>query len=245
MPQPSASNPSWPRRGIAGLLVAAGSCLVAAWSAPAGGQQPGPPGQLKSLTKDEQIGQVVEIGPGVLQLRLPKGGNLWQAVPAPDAKIEVTGRASREMLQPKQFVTCTVSLDELGKVTEPALQVAFTDGGAPGVMAGGLGVAEAGAKRLAGRRPAGSYLVCGTIKRVEGDVVTVLAGREKFDIPVPPEADLVVRSGNVGLAAPGDEVEVEGRYYQQGQLIVTALKITLANQLAPPPPKNKPRRPAP
>ncbi|NBW97752.1 MAG: hypothetical protein EBR28_13755 [Planctomycetia bacterium] len=221
--------------------------LVAAWgsNAPAWGQPPQPPGQLKPLDKEEQIGQLVEVGPGLLQLRLPKGGTLWQAALAPNAKVEVTGKASRDLLQPKQFVNCAVTLDEFGKVTEPALQVSFTDGGAPGVMAGGLGIADEKAKRFSGRRPAGSYLVAGTIKLVDGDVVTVVAGREKFEISVPPEAELLVRSTNVGLAAPGDEVEVEGQYYQKGRLLVTSLKIKLANPVAPPPPKNKPRRPAP
>ena len=202
-----------------------------------------PPGPLKSLEKDDQHGQVIEVGPGMLRLRLPHGGNEWQAMPAPNAKIEVTGKASREMLQPKQFVNIAITLDEFGKVTEPALQVAFTDGGTPGVMAGGLGIADAGAKRFSGKRPAGTYLLAGTIKDVEGDVVTIIAGREKFDVTVPAEAELVVRSANVSLAAPGDQVEAEGQYYQLGKLLVTSLKITLANPVMPPPPKNKARRP--
>ncbi len=202
-----------------------------------------PPGPLKSLEKEDQNGQVIEVGPGMLRLRLPSGGNEWQAMPAPNAKIEVTGKASREMLQPKQFVNVAITLDEFGKVTEPALQVAFTDGGTPGVMAGGLGIADAGAKRFSGKRPAGTYLLAGTIKDVEGDVVTIIAGREKFDVTVPAEAELVVRSANVSLAAPGDHVEAEGQYYQRGKLLVTSLKITLANPVMPPPPKNKARRP--
>jgi hypothetical protein len=202
-----------------------------------------PPGPLKSLEKDDQHGQVIEVGPGMLRLRLPHGGNEWQAMPAPNAKIEVTGKASREMLQAKQFVNIAITLDEFGKVTEPALQVAFTDGGTPGVMAGGLGIADAGAKRFSGKRPAGTYLLAGTIKDVEGDVVTIIAGREKFDVTVPAEAELVVRSANVSLAAPGDQVEAEGQYYQLGKLLVTSLKITLANPVMPPPPKNKARRP--
>jgi hypothetical protein len=202
-----------------------------------------PPGPLKSLEKEDQNGQVIEVGPGMLKLRLPSGGNEWQAMPAPNAKIEVTGKASRDMLQPKQFVNIAITLDEFGKVTEPALQVAFTDGGAPGVMAGGLGIADAGAKRFSGKRPAGAYLLAGTIKEVEGDVVTIIAGREKFDVTVPAEAELVVRSANVSLAAPGDHVEAEGQYYQRGKLLVTSLKITLANPVMPPPSKNKARRP--
>lgn len=226
------------RSGRTAIAIALGLGIAAGpWAL---GQPPGP---LKPLEKENQVGQVVEVGPGMLQLRLPTGGNLWQAMPAPNATIEVTGKASREMLQPKQFVNCAVTLDEFGKVTEPAMQLAFTDGGPPGVMAGGVGITDPSSKRVVGKRPAGSYLVAGTIKQVEGDMVTVMAGRERFEITVPPEADLVVRSTNVALARPGDHVEVEGQYYRQGQLLVSSLKISLANPLAPPPPKNKARRP--
>ena len=227
-----------PRRVVAAAVVLS---LTVFTGARVRGQPPGGPGQLKALDKEEQVGQLVEVGPGVLQLRLPTGGTLWQALPAPNATIEVTGKASREMLQPKQFVNCAVTLDEFGKVTEPALQVAFTDGRAPGVVAGGLGIADEKAKRFAGKRPAGSYLIAGTVKQVEGDVVTVIAGREKFEITVPPEAELVVRSANIGIASPGDRVEVEGRYYRRGQLLVSSLKVTLTNPVVPPP-KNKARR---
>lgn len=240
--------PSMPPPGcLAGtrrmVAVALGITLSLTTAAGIHGQPPGAQGQPKSLEKNEQVGQLVEVGPGMLQLRLPAGGNLWQALPAPNAKIEITGKASRELLQPKQFVNCVVTLDEFGKVTEPALQVAFTDGGTPGVMAGGLGIADEKAKRFAGKRPAGSYLVAGSIKQVEGDVVTVIAGREKFEITVPPEAELLVRSTNVGLASPGDHVEVEGKYYHKGQLLVSSLKITLTNPVNPPPSKSKARRP--
>ena len=202
-----------------------------------------PPGQkLQPLPKEEGMGQIAEIGPGVLQLRLPAGGNLWQAMPAPNAQIEVTGEAAREMLQPKQFVSCAVALDEFGKVTEPAGRVLFSDGGVPGVVAGGLGLAEPGAKRIANKRPAGSYTINGPIKQVEGDVITVQIGDERFNITVPQDAELVVKSTNVGIASRGDAVEVEGNFYQRGQLLVTSLKVTLANPVMPPPPKNKAAR---
>ena len=232
-----------PRRspGVCRAVVIAMVLAIGATAArPAAAQ---PPGQLKSLDKEQQVGQVVEVGPGILKLRLPMGGELWNAMPAPNAKIEVTGKASREMLQPKQFISCAVSLDEFGKVTEPVLQVSFTDGGTPGVMAGGLGIAEPGAKRFSGKRPAGTYTVAGTIKLVQGDVVTVIAGREKFDLTVPAEAELLVRSTNVGLASRGDVCEAEGQYYQPPQLLVSSLKITLANPVSPPQLKNKARRP--
>jgi len=216
--------------------------LVGLPSATVQGQPPAA-GQLQSLDEADKKGALVATGPGPLQLRLPHGGNLWYAIPAPTAKIEVTGKASREMLQPKQFVSCVVTLDEFGKVTEPAARVMVTDGGTPGVVAGGLGLAEPGAKRVSGKRPAGSYTIFGTIKQVEGDIVTVQVGRERFDITVPADAELVVLSSNVAIATPGDHIEVEGQFYQRGQLMLSSLKVTLTNPLSPPPPKNKSRRP--
>jgi len=230
-----------PRRWLAAVLV-----LLVASARPDTLAAQAPPGpKAQPLKKEESVGQIADIGPGMLQLRLPAGGNLWQAMPAPNAKIEVTGKASREMLQPKQFISCAVTLDELGKVTEPAMKVLFFDSGTPGVIAGGLGLAEPGAKRVANRRPAGSYTINGPIKQVEGDIVTIQIGKERFDITVPPEADLAVNSSNVSIASRGDMVEAEGSFYQRGQLLVSSLKITLANPLTPPPPKNKAlRKPA-
>ncbi|MFM8434677.1 MAG: hypothetical protein ACKOBP_04930 [Planctomycetia bacterium] len=236
----SLSLPGCTRGARRVVVIAMVLALGFAAGRPALGQ---PPGKLTALDEEEKQGQVVKVGPGILELRLPTGGELWQAMPGPNAKIEVTGKATREMLQAKQFVNCAISLDEFGKLTGPALQVAFTDGGTPGVMAGGLGIAEPGAKRFAGKRPAGSYMLAGTIKQVEGDVVTIIAGREKFDVTVPAEAELLVRSTNVGLAAPGDHVEVEGQYYQRGKVLLSELKIALTKPVEPPPPKNKARRP--
>lgn len=236
----SLSPPGCTRSGRLLVALVPTLALAAASSLSARGQ---PPGQLKPLDKEQQVGHVVEVGPGILKLRLPMGGEVWNALPAPNARIEVIGKASREMLQPKQFINCVVSLDELGKVTAPVLQLSFTDAGTPGVMAGGIGIAEPGAKRVAGKRPAGTYTVAGTIKHVEGDVVTVVAGRDRFDLPVPAEAELLVRTTNVGLASRGDVCEVEGQYYQAPQLLLSSLKITLANPVTPPRSKSKTGRP--
>ena len=201
--------------------------------------QGGPP-KMTTLAKEHGKGMVAKVGPGMLMLKLQN--MLWAAMPAPGAMIEVTGTASREMLQPKQFVNCNVTLDDLGKPAGPAEMVVFTDGGAPGVMAAGVGDSTGMDQQRRGPRPAGSYTVSGPIQAVNGDTVMVTVGRERFEIDVPEETQLVVRSQNVTLASEGDEVEVEGKYFQPGQLMVTSLKITVAKPLAPPPPKG--RRPA-
>lgn len=235
------------RTGTDGVRAAAVIVALACvpWISEAAAQQrPGGP-QPQRLAPDEGKGTVEAIGPGMLRLKL-KGGNSWLVVPAPNAQITVEGKAAREMLQPGQFVSCAVSLDEFGKAAEPVAQVVFPGGGAPGVVAGGLGIAEPGAKRAAGKRAAGLYLVSGTIKHVEDEAVTVQVGRERFELRVPADASLLVKTTNVTLATAGDEVEVEGLYRQPGELQATLLAIKLSKPVMPPPGKQRPgRRPGP
>jgi len=225
-------------------VLAAGLTVAAAWPATAHAQprtQPQP--QPKTLSAEDGKGTVDAVVPGMLRLRL-KGGEFWNVVPAPNATVSVVGTAAREMLQPGQFVSCSLTLDEFGKVAAPVAQITFPGGGLPGVVAGGLGLAESGAKRVPGRRDAGTYLVSGPIKLVSDDVVTVQAGRERFDITVSAETELLVKTTNYSLAAPGDEVEVEGLYINKGALQATTLSITLANPVTPPSKNRGPKRPA-
>jgi len=198
--------------------------------------------QWQPLPPEEQNGVIMEVvGPAMLQVRLPKeGATIWTVVPAPNVRVEITGAASREMLQPGQFVTASVSIDEKGAVTEPISRLVFPGGGVPGVLAPGIG--DQGGKRLPGRRPAGTYLVSGTIKKVEGDVATIQAGKDKFDVPVPETAELVVNTTDMSLVRQGDSVDVEGRFIQRGQLQASSLAVKLANPVTPPPQKG-PRRP--
>jgi hypothetical protein len=224
---------------VAMLVAAATLALQPTASAQQRPYQAGPP-KMTSLAKEHGKGMVAQVAPGMLMLKLQN--MMWAALPAPGAIIEVTGPASRDMLQPKQFVNCSVMLDGLGKPSGPAEMVVLTDGGVPGVMAAGVGDSSGMAQQRRGPRPAGSYTVSGPIQSVNGDTVTVTVGRERFEIVVPEETELVVRSHNVTLASEGDEVEVEGKYFQMGQLMVTSLKIMMSKPLAPPPPKG--RRPA-
>lgn len=223
-----------------------GSCpawlaAVAAWqlvcaAAPASGQQ------WQTLPREEQQGVIVDVvGPGMLQVRLPKeGATIWTVTPGPNVRVEITGAASREMLQPGQFVTASVSIDEKGAPTEPVSRLVFPGGGVPGVTTPGIG--DQGGKRLAGRRPAGMYLVSGPIKQVKEDLVTIQAGREKFEITVPETAELIVNTSDIGLVGRGDAVDVEGRFLQRGQLQASSLLVRLANPVSPPPKKGA-RRP--
>jgi len=233
-----------PPRLVAAVPLLAAALIAAALAVPprpAFGQGP-PRGQLQQLDRETGVGTVDAVAPGMMRLKL-KGDELWTVVPAPTAKVEVVGTAAREMLQAGTFVVCAVQLDEQGKVTDPPARITFPGTGTPGVTAGGLGIAEPGAKRQAGKRPAGIYLVAGTIKAATDDVVTVQAGREKIDVPVTPETELLVNTQDCSIVEPGDKVTVEGQYYRRGELQATVLTITRTNPLMPPP-KKGPRRPA-
>jgi hypothetical protein len=174
-------------------------------------------------------------------VRLPKeGATIWMVAPAPNVRVDVTGAASREMLQQGQFVSASVSIDENGEASEPVTRLVFPGGGVPGVTTPGIG--DQGGKRLPGRRPAGMYLVSGPIKQVKDDVITIQAGREKFDVTVPETAELVVSTTDMSLVGRGDAVEVEGRYLRRGELQATSLTVRLANPVSPPPKKGA-RRP--
>lgn len=195
--------------------------------------------KLTALGQELRAGVVAKVGPGMLVLQLPKGqGELWAAMPAPNAVVEVWGTGSRDLMRPKQFVQCVVPLDDASKPVGPARQVIFAEGGmaevAPLIEPGST-MAVKPVRRNGGRRLAGTYLVSGAIQQVEGETITVLAGRERFGILVPADAELRVLSRNVALAAEGDEVQVDGSYFQKGQLMVTSLKITLAKTVEPTP----------
>jgi hypothetical protein len=232
LPSPPTTSRRW---AVLAAVLAAGL----AWPCTASAQ---PRQQPKKLGGEDGKGTVDAVAPGMIRLRL-KGGEFWTVVPAPDATVTVVGTAAREMLQPGQFVACSLTLDAFGKVAAPVTQILFPGGGMPGVVAGGLGIPEAGAKRMPGRRPAGTYLVSGPIKLVTDDVVTVQAGRDRFEFPVPAETELVVRTTNFGIASSGDQVEVEGLYINKGELQASSLAITLASPLTPPAKTRGPKRP--
>ncbi len=215
-------------------LVVAWGMACSAGIAPA---QP-VPGQPFPLDRDDRAGTVLQVVPGRIQVRLKNSGEIWVVAPAPNGTIEVSGSASRAMLQPKQFVQCSVDLDAFGTVTAPVAKIIFPGGGRPGIVAGGLGIPEPNAKR-GGKRPAGTYLISGLIRQFEGDTITILIGKDRFVIPIAEDADLTVAAANLGLATPGDDVELEGQCYPEGQLLASSIKVALANPLSPPTPKNR------
>jgi hypothetical protein len=245
-PGPSASRRAAGRR-VAGrgavrvpaVWVAALSlvtCLPGAFA-----QGPGRP-EPQRLKEDQRRGVVVDRAPGMLAVRLPaESTTVWRVIPAGNATIEVVGPASRAMLAPRQFIRFSATLDEFGKVAEPVVKVTFPGGGTPSVMAPGLGL-ETGGKKVPGRRPAGLYTINGIIREVDGDTVTVLIGKERFEFTVPADAELVVQTNNLSIVDKDDTVEVDGTYFQVGQLMASEIKVTLAKPLAPPDPKARTSR---
>ena len=112
-----------------GMVFCAGPALAQ----PAGPQR---------LDQADRVGTLMAIAPGRLQVRLKNTGDLWIVAAAPGATVEVNGTAAREMLMPKQFVECSVDLDDFGKVTQPIAKVIFPGGGTPGVVGNASGIAD-------------------------------------------------------------------------------------------------------
>lgn len=222
------SVPAGCRRRTAVWSVVAAGMWLAGTGFPTAGQEP------KTLPPGDRTGKVLGPAPGGMQVQLLNSGEKLIVAPARDATVEVGGTASREMLAPKQFVQVSLDLDDFGKVSQPVDKVTFPGGGTPGVSVAGLGGAEPKGKRPTGKRPAGNYLVSGFIKTADEDGFVVQVGRERFEIPLAADAELEVRTANLALAGVGDEVELEGQYVQQGQLLASKIKVTLANPLAPP-----------
>ena len=227
-----------PRAGGALVLV-----VVFAWGLFGAGPVAAQPAGPQRLDRADREGTLMAIAPGRLQVRLKNTGDTWIVAAAPGATVEVSGTAARAMLMPKQFVECSVELDEFGKVTQPVEKVIFPGSGTPGVTGNASGFSETKAKRPGGKRPPGTYLVSGFIKSVDGDQIVVQIGRDRFEIPVAPEAELEVATANLAVAGIGDDVELDGEYLQKGQLLASSIKVTLVNPLMPPPPKGKGRRP--
>ena len=80
--------------------------------------------QVETISAEQGKGLlIVDVGPGMFLLKI--GGDLWQVMPAPNAKLELVGTASRAMLRPGEFISCFVALDEFGKATESVTRVTF------------------------------------------------------------------------------------------------------------------------
>lgn len=204
------------------------------------GAAEGQPPQLKSF-KDEKA-FVAAVGPGVLYVSV-EGQGRWTVVPAPNGRIFAIGQTTREMLQKGQSILCEVTLDDAGKASAPVTKVVCTSGGGAGVtmpVAEGADVPMSGQPAPRGKRPAGTYVVAGPILKIAGDIVTVMAGKERVEIQVAEDATFLVNTPNIGLAALGDQVEMEGLSAQNGQLQATYLKVKLSNPVVPPQ-KGKPR----
>lgn len=217
---------------LVALVVACGAV-----TAPAFGQGPGIPQRLK---ENQRRGVVIDKGPGWLALRLPReNATIWRAVPGPNPRIQVVGTAERSMLAPKQFIRFSATIDSTGKITEPVTKVTFPGGGNPSVIASGL---DTGEKPQGGKRSPGLYVINGIIREVEGTTVALSVGKDRFEFTVPEDAELLVDTPTLAVVGKDDEVEIEGTYVQEGQVLFSDLKVTLAKPLAPPESKVKARR---
>ncbi|MCA9248162.1 MAG: hypothetical protein KDA42_13635 [Planctomycetales bacterium] len=88
--------------------------------------------------------------------------------------------------------------------------------------------------------PTVNVLVSGQVRGFAKGEMTVIAGRAgSIRIPVAEDAKVSINTSNYGIAMQGDEIEVDGSFYQQGQLSARSVTIKLAERQPIEPPKSR------
>jgi hypothetical protein len=176
----------------------------------------------------------------------------------PNAKVEVSGKATADFLQSGQIVQFEAEIENRlikGKVGNLSV-VALTADNPMGIFPAGGGAdtgskaAGAGSKNLAN----GVYRIVGklTIARGSATKHSVLAGRKKLLFALDDQPTIAIHSADYTLASPGDKVT--GTAVQMPSrtgpvLRATELKIELAETISGPRKKDtslksEPKRPA-
>lgn len=218
----------------------------------------------------ELPGTVEAVVPGGMTVATP-AGETWMVQVLRNAKVEVTGSAEPDMLQPGQLVRLTVLVDRHWKPQGKAGQITLIDGGdrpgqrlgvylpgqfeppAPGDQKGN---APMPMQLPAPTIPEGAeeFLVelRGRIDRYRGGFLTVEVPTQLFRGPMRVEVDeppaIAVEVANFGLAQPGDRVSAKGPQIGKNMVQAKVLSIQLSNPLGeakkrPPPVDRVPSRP--
>ena len=187
-------------------------------------------------------GTLVGASSGVLQVNA--NGSIWRIKPIAGARIEVVGTAGPDFLRPGLFVKFQAPYDSNdnnnGKALVPvtALEIVTLQFGE---MSGALPVdaTKAAAAGAANNPPlpptARTLVVIGQITRYKNKELTVIAGKRTLQAELDPAPTIKVHLSDVGLAHPGDQIDVDGYYLNKpGDAMANQVRITLAAPLGDP-----------
>lgn len=188
-------------------------------------------------------GTLVAARPGLLQVTDKDGAPWLLQVKAEPQRIHVSGTAHPNLLAPGMFVRFSAELNKKGEAVAPVDSLTlFTP---RPEMAVGIALESAldrGAfqfgevKTPAETTESPKYLVAGRILKRKNNDLAVSDGRSTVKLSLAETVEIKVDlTGDYRMIRPGDKVEYRGKYYQNGQGMVTDLKIIGATPFGAPP----------
>jgi hypothetical protein len=194
-------------------------------------------------------GTLVAARPGLLQVTAKDGAPWLLQVKAEPQKIHVSGTAHPNLLAPGMFVRFSAELNKKGEAVAPVDSLTvFTPRPEMGVGIALESSLDRGAFQFgevetpADTTETPKYLVAGRIVKRKNNDLAVSDGRNTVKMSLAEKVEIKVDlTGDYRMIRPGDKVEYRGKYYQNGQGVVTDLKITGATPFGAPPEPATPR----
>jgi hypothetical protein len=151
-------------------------------------------------------------------LQLEIGQTQWIVkVEAEPENISYTATASKDWLRPGMLLRYT-GADEKGNHKEPLTELTVFSL-RPEY---GLGIMDDGD---------GTFFVAGVLRSVKKDRFFVNAGGRKTRIQLAEDVTIYVDVNTLEFAQPGDQVEVNGWYFQEGKAVGNKISVTASERL--------------
>lgn len=169
-------------------------------------------------------GRVVQVGAGVIQV-VDKDGNpqVVKLDPKWTQRVVVSGSARPSVLRPGMLVQFTTELNERQvQATEPIseMQIFSQESGY-----------ELGVTSDDPEGKTGPYRVAGQVKSFKDGRLAVQAEKRQVRAIVADDAVLKFEGADYTLARQGDEIDVKGRLFGQGQVLGETVKVSLAQPI--------------
>lgn len=199
------------------------ACVVLLSCAPVAAQDRREP-QLswEQLPPTHVRGKVGEIGVGLIHCSDEENNPCFIKVDPSITRVSVTGTAEPSVLRPGLLVQFTAEFDgKRNSISAPleALQI-FAPGAYP------LGIINDSSD---GKGP--TFRVAGAIKSYKDGKLVILVGKKSIKAVLADAVVISVELGDYSLAKPGDEIDVQGRLFRQGQVIGELVKVKLAEPI--------------
>lgn len=169
-------------------------------------------------------GKVIQVGTGLIQVQDDDGNpQVVKLDPKWTQRVLVSGTAKPSVLRSGMIVAFTTELDQRQlSAKEPLteLQITSADPGNP------LGVTSEAADG-----GGGPYRVVGQVKTFKDGRLTLQADKRQIRAMVADDALLKFEGPDYSYARHGDEIDVQGRLFGQGQVLGETVRVTLSQPI--------------